>query len=68
MYDYVRRAYGVDPKLGQRVRHTEIDKVGKVARENKSQSHYVMVTFDGCTAGPLPCHPTALEYFAKGSA
>jgi hypothetical protein len=25
-------------------------------------SHYVMVTFDGSTAGPLPCHPTSLDY------
>jgi len=60
-YDYVRRTYGVDPIVGQRVRHTEIDKFGTVARESASQAHYVMVKFDGQNFAS-PCHPTALEY------
>lgn len=61
-YDYVKRAYGVNPKVGQRVRHTEVDKLGKITRERLSQAHYVMVRFDG-EKHPSPCHPTALDYF-----
>lgn len=60
-YDYVKRAYGVDPRVGQRVRHTEIDKQGTIAREGRSNQHHVMVRFDG-QRHPSPCHPTALEY------
>lgn len=60
-YDYVRRAYGVDPRVGQRVTHTVTQESGKVSRERPSQAHYVMVKFDG-TKHPLPCHPTELVY------
>jgi hypothetical protein len=60
-YDYVRRAYGVDPKVGQRVRHLEIDRFGTIVQENKSASHYVQVKLDGQRFAS-PCHPAALEY------
>jgi len=63
-YDYVRHAYGVDPRPGQRVWHTEIDRFGVVAPERPSQGHYVMVFLDGETH-PSPCHPTALDYDAS---
>ncbi|HLH92041.1 MAG TPA: hypothetical protein VKX28_26715 [Xanthobacteraceae bacterium] len=60
-YDYVMRAYGVNPRVGERVRHKVTEQEGTISRENRSQSHYVMVRFDG-TSHPLPCHPTELEY------
>ncbi len=60
-YDYVRRYYGVDPVVGQRVRHTEINKSGVIARESPSQAQYVMVKLDGQKLAS-PCHPTALDY------
>lgn len=57
-YDYVRRTYGVDLKVGQMVRHTVTGNSGFVAREKKSQGHYVQVLFGFAL---LPCHPTELE-------
>lgn len=60
-YSYVRRTYGVEPKAGARVRHTETGRFGTIARENPSQAHYVQVRFDGQRFA-LPCHPTALDY------
>ncbi len=60
-YDYVKRAYGVTPVVGERVRHTEIDKLGVIAREKLSAGHHVQVRFDG-EKFASPCHPTALEY------
>lgn len=62
MYEYVKRSYGVNPEVGQRVRHTGINKWGTVARENRSQSHYVMVHFDS-QRHASPCHPEALQYY-----
>jgi hypothetical protein len=63
-YDYVRRAYGVDPKVGARVRHTVTGKAGTIARENQSSGHYVQVLFDG-KGFAMPCHPTELDYSPK---
>jgi hypothetical protein len=60
-YDYVRRGYGVDPVVGARVRHTVTLQFGEIARESRSQAHYVMVRFDGRTWA-APCHPTELDY------
>lgn len=60
-YDYVKRTYSVSPQVGARVRHLETGRCGAIMRENKSQSHYVMVRFDG-QKHSLPCHPTALDY------
>jgi len=64
-YDYVRRTYSVDPVIGQRVTHTVTHKSGIIAREDKSQSHYVKVRFDG-QKHTLPCHPTELNYAPAG--
>jgi hypothetical protein len=61
MYDYVKRSYGVEPKVGARVRHTETGQFGEIAPEGRSQQHYVMVRFDGRKHAD-PCHPTALDY------
>lgn len=65
-YDYIKRAYAVNPVLGEWVRHTEMscNNVGKIGRENKSQGHYVMVRFEG-QKHLSPCHPQALEYHGK---
>lgn len=63
-YDYVKRTYGVSPAVGQRVTHTVTKNSGTVAREDKTQSHYVKVRFDG-QKHTLPCHPTELEYGAS---
>lgn len=60
-YDYVKRTYGVDPKIGARVQHIETKKFGKITREKPSAAHYVNVTFDGLGFS-MPCHPTALDY------
>jgi hypothetical protein len=62
MYDYIRQAYGLDFKPGQRVHHNEGCNLpdGTVARENKNQAHHVMVRFDGRKHSD-PCHPKALD-------
>lgn len=60
-YDYVKRAYPVNPVVGGRVYHTVTKENGTIARESPSQAHYVMVKFDGGTFA-APCHPTELEY------
>ena len=60
-YDYIKRTYPVFPKVGERVRHTVTKVTGTIKRENKSQSHYVQVKFDGLNH-LSPCHPTELEY------
>ncbi|GLK86636.1 hypothetical protein [Ancylobacter defluvii] len=63
-YQYVRRTYGVNPGVGQRVLHDVTRKFGTIAREDKSQSHHVMVRFDGQRFAS-PCHPTELDYQPK---
>lgn len=62
-YDYVRRTYGVCPIVGRRVTHTVTAKIGTIAREDKTQGHYVQVKFDGQKFNS-PCHPTELDYQA----
>lgn len=63
-YDYVRRFYGVNPGVGQRVQHTVTQDFGTIAREDLSQGHHVMVRFDGSRFSS-PCHPTELDYQPK---
>ena len=60
-YEYVKRAYSVDPVIGNRVRHTTTGNFGQITREDRGQSHYVQVRFDGKKFS-LPCHPTELDY------
>lgn len=60
-YDYIKRAYGVDPREGQRVKHTVTGEFGTVTAEDPGQGHYVQVQFEGRRFS-LPCHPTELEY------
>jgi hypothetical protein len=60
-YDYIKRTYTFQPQVGKHVRHTETNKTGTISREDRGQSHYVMVRFDGQSFA-LPCHPMALEY------
>ena len=65
-YEYVAKAYGLDFKPRARVWHAVIKKAGTVARENKSQSHYVMVKFDG-RGFSVPCHPQELSPMIRAS-
>lgn len=58
-YDYIKRTYRVEPKAGDRVTHDVTKREGQIVRENKSQSNYVMVRFDG-QKHSLPCHPLEL--------
>lgn len=64
-YEYVKQAYGVNPEIGARVRHNEIDKHGVIVRR-KSYDQYVYVKFDG-ESFAKPCHPRALDYPAENS-
>ena len=59
-YDYIIRYYGLEFAPGDPVIHTVTNRPGVVTRENKSQSHYVMVRFGG-QRHSLPCHPEELE-------
>ena len=60
-YDYIKRMYGVQPVIGNRVRHTVTNREGVISREDKNQGHYVQVKFDG-QKHSLPCHPDELRY------
>lgn len=59
-YDYVRKTYGVDPRIGQRVRHTITGHLGTVVI-SRTSLHYVRVVFDGERRRAF-CHPTELDY------
>lgn len=60
-YEYIKRTYTFQPKVGRRVRHTITGEYGEIRREDRSASHYVQVQFD-TRKFPLPCHPGELEY------
>jgi hypothetical protein len=60
-YDYIRRTYGIDVRVGVRVRHTVTNRLGTVGREKKGEGNYVSVKFDR-NSFPLPCHPQELEF------
>lgn len=60
-YEYVKRTYSVNPKVGLRVRHHETKRLGRITREDRGAAHYVQVRFDG-DKHSLPCHPLALDY------
>lgn len=60
-YDYIKRTYDVDPKVGARVQHTVTKRFGKIMREKKSAGNYVQVMFDG-RGFSVSCHPTELDY------
>lgn len=66
-YDYIKRRYSFVPVVGERVRHTVTGNYGVIAREDKSQGHYVMVRFDG-RGFRSPCHPDELEKIPGDSA
>ena len=59
-YDYIRRRYGRNFAELMSVKHTVTGRDGIVKREDKSQSHYVMVRFAG-DKHRVPCHPEELE-------
>lgn len=43
-YEYIKRAYGVDPQIGQRITHR--GKLGVIVRP-VGDPHYLRVRFDG---------------------
>lgn len=62
-YEYVRRAYGVNPVIGQRVRHRVTKREG-VIRRCGSSGHYVYVRFEDDKHAHA-CHPTELDYLEQ---
>ncbi len=59
-YSYIRRYYGVDPVIGQRVRHTVTERSGQIVRPT-GDPHYVRVRFDG-DKHISNAHPDELAY------
>lgn len=59
-YDYVKGYYGVDPIIGNSVRHTVTGQTGVIVSA-KENLHYVHVQFAGNNHAS-PCHPTELDY------
>lgn len=57
-YDYIRRAYGVDLKVGERVRHTVTGRDGRIIRTN-GDPQYFRVRFDDFRT-PRNAHPKEL--------
>ncbi len=64
-YEYVKRAYGVDPQIGGRVRLEHTGKEGVIAAR-AAYDNYVWVTFNGVNFA-TPCHPKSLEYLPAAS-
>lgn len=61
-YSYVRRTYGVDPKVGQRI--TVNGRPGTIIRP-QSDPKYLRVRFDDAKA-PMNAHPTwEVDYAPK---
>lgn len=58
-YEYIRQAYGISYKIGDRVRLEDTTREGVVLREKRSHGHYVHVRFDDSKAPGL-CHPRSL--------
>ena len=55
-YDYIKEVYGLEFRVGQRVRHIVNRKAGSVLRRPKGNSRYVRVAFDRCSIVGY-CHP-----------
>ena len=69
-YDYVRRAYGLDVKVGQRVRVNDgpglRDALGTVLYPGRSTAH-VIVALDGWTE-PARVHPSSVAPIDESAA
>ncbi len=63
-YDYVRKAYSVNPIVWQRATFISDNRNGVICRADKWFEQYVMVKFDGQKFS-VPCHPTDLHYHSK---
>ncbi len=63
-YAYVRRAYGVDPRIGAEVELFDegdwTGKRGQIVHPGKSTTAYVHVVFHGI-AHAMPCHPRSIR-------
>lgn len=62
-YGYVRRTYGVDPRIGAEVELVDegdwTGKRGQVVHPGKMTTAYVHVVFHGIRH-PMPCHPRSI--------
>lgn len=61
-YDYIRRTYGVDPHVRQRI--TVNGRLGTIVRP-VGDPHYLRVRFDGAKT-PVNAHPTWEVDYAPG--
>lgn len=59
-YEYVRRHYGLNIRIGQRVRLKKSGQQGVVTYPGSASSQYVYVGIDGYAA-PVPVHPHYIE-------
>lgn len=64
-YEYVKKNYALQPIVGRCVQHTVTKRFGKIAREDRSQGHYVQVRFQD-DRHALPCHPDELKLIEYG--
>lgn len=60
VYDYVRRMYGVDPVIGQRIRCHSSGRFATIIRP-QPEDQYVHARFDGERARSR-FHPIAIDY------
>jgi hypothetical protein len=65
-YAYIKRYYGVDPKVGQTINHHITNKVGVIKRPT-GDPHYLRVDFDD-GRGAVNVHPTECDYLATSPA
>ncbi len=60
-YDYIRKAYGIDPKVGQRLTlrgdAANPDRLGTVLHPNRGTTNYVHLVMDGDRFGVV-AHPS----------
>lgn len=61
MYEYVKEQYGVNPIVGDRVKHILNWKFGRIVKEDKIEKAFVQVHFEGGDY-PVLCHPKEIFY------
>ena len=64
-YEYIKKAYGVQPEPGMLVTSIDGKKSGVIVRK-RHYNHYVRVRLDGRKRGDTPFHPLDLIYPAEG--
>lgn len=64
-YGYIRRYYGVDPHVGQSIRHHVTGNTGQIKRPS-GDPQYLLVDF-GDGRGAVNVHPTECDYIAPST-